>query len=842
MQATRRHKNISLAKSGDASGAPPFTPRLTAWAVYLAMSAAPVASALMAGAANAQPVERTYDIPAGPLSSALSRFAAETGILLSTDARLTDGKSSPGIKGKFGVEAGLGGLLKGTGLAAKNSPTGYVLEVLPPAGNESLLPEVSVTGAADQLFDTPPEQPGLKAEYQDSATKTPLSIRETPQAISVITRDSMNDRQVRDVNSALELASGVTAGRSGQGGPFAGRGLSQGENFNLRGQDLNENRDVRIDGFSASSSSFDTAAFERVEAVKGPSSMLYGQGSLGGFVNLVRKKPQAERSASVAGQVGSFDTRRAEADITGALNSSETVRGRLTAAYDDSGSFTDGVETRIAMIAPSIDLRISERTRVLLEVLYQEDKYVPSQGVPLKVEGTEARAPDIPRSRLIGLPSQEKSTAENLFASARVDHEIADRWLASLFLQSGKQDSRRFFDSYGYDFSGLATGDISMGADTAHIENENWAGELRLDGRFDAFGREHLVLLGLEKNQRKNRTAFGYAYLGTANIYTGDFASVGTVPGGAGSLPFNRDSNTTSDNEAAYGQVVLAVLDRTKLMMGLRYDQSDQERFDNIAGVQTGKQTDYALTKRLGLTQELTRNITAYASYAESFNPVEAETASGEFLDPETGKGYELGLKTEWFEKRLAAGVAVFRQDLDNVPIPDPADPNFSVSGGKQRTYGLEIEVSGSPRPGLNVGFSAAWLNAKYVDPADPNYGLKPYESVDWMSSVFASYEIQGGPMRGFGMGATLVAQGKRSASFAGSGAQYGTGTDELYLPGYERLDLNFYYRRFKNWGLALQVRNVTDEVYIERFRDVSGSNYFGSPRAALFRAEYRFF
>jgi outer membrane receptor protein involved in Fe transport len=317
------------------------------------------------------------------------------------------------------------------------------------------------------------------------------------------------------------------------------------------------------------------------------------------------------------------------------------------------------------------------------------------------------------------------------------------------------------------------------------------------------------------------------------------------VPGGAAALPFDRDFNTTSDNQAAYGQVVLGILKGTRLMAGARYDQARQDRFDNISGTASDSQTDRKLTKRFGITQDLSPNITAYASYAESFNPVDAQTVSGDFLDPETGKGYELGVKTEWLNRRLGATVAVFRQDLDKQPIPDRTAPptvDASISGGLNRTYGLEIEVTGSPAPGFQVGLSAAWLNSKYVNPEDPNYGLRPYDSVDWMGSIFAAYEIQGGDWKGLGFNATVVAEGKRSASDSFNETMFGPGTTELFLPGYERLDLGVTYRGFDHWRLAFTVRNVTDEKYIERFRDVSGSNYFGSPRAALFRAEYRFF
>jgi TonB-dependent siderophore receptor len=698
-------------------------------------------------------------------------------------------------------------------------------------------------GGAPAFGDSPPEPGGLKAESQDSATKTPLSIRETPQSITVITRDSIEARQARDVNTALELAAGVTSGRSGQGGPFAGRGLSEGENFNMRGQDLNPNRDIRIDGFAVSSSAFDMGAYERIEAVKGPASALYGQGSLGGFINLVPRRPQAEFGASVAVQAGSFDTFRTEFDFTGALTGDERVLGRMTVAVDDSGSFTDGVETETALIAPSLEARIGDRTRVSGRMLFQHDRYVPSQGVPLRVDGNRALAPNIPRSMFLGIPSMEKSHGENLYASVRVDHEISDRWLASLFLQAGRQENRRFFDSYAYNYFGLPDGEVSVASDTALIENDNWAGELRVQGRFDAFGREHILLFGVEKNRRHNTTAFGYTSLGTVNIYDGDFESLGTIPGGAGNQPFDVEDDTISINDAAYAQVILSVTERTKLIAGTRYDQSNQRRRgrSNLTNDDIGKKSDSAHTFRFGLTHDFTPNITAYGSYAESFNPVDAVTKTGEILDPETGKGFEAGIKTEWFAKRVGATAAIFQQELENQPIPDLTDPDFSVSGGQQRTNGIELELTGSPIPGLTIGASATWLDSKYIDPTDPYIGLNPYGSVDRLASLFVSYELQSGMLRGFGLGATLVSEGKRSASFAGAADQYGNGSDEIFLPGYERFDLDVFYKGLPNWDLSLHVRNVTDETYIERFRDVSGSNYFGAPRSVLVRAQYRF-
>jgi iron complex outermembrane receptor protein len=276
----------------------------------------------------------------------------------------------------------------------------------------------------------------------------------------------------------------------------------------------------------------------------------------------------------------------------------------------------------------------------------------------------------------------------------------------------------------------------------------------------------------------------------------------------------------------------------------MRYDQAKQQNRDNHVegGMLVDDTVADATTLNFGATYDFSKNVTGYVRYAESFTPVTAITTSGEILDPETGQSYELGVKTEWFDRRLGASLAVFRQDRDNVPMPDPTNPDFSVSGGLQRTKGIEIELAGSPVDGLTLGAAAAWFDSEHIDPADESFGLTPYGAFQNLAGLFASYELQGGPLRGFGFGATLAIVGKLSLSFGGSGSLYGTGTDALFVDGYERLDLNFYYKGIPKWNFALQVRKATDEVYIERSRDASGSNYFGSPRAALFRAEYKFF
>lgn len=779
---------------------------------------------LGAGAATAaQPdraadtaARREYAIPPGLLVAALEQFTRQSGVAVAIgDARISQLQSS-GARGSLTEGEALSTLLEGTGFTA--APAGNAWELVP-AGSSGVLSEVVVEG--------------FRAREQGSATKTALSIRETPQAISVITRESMEARHVTDITSALELAAGLTSGIAADGGPFAGRGLGGGEGFMLRGQQLDGRRDVRMDGFVVASRAFDMVAFERIEVVKGPSSVLYGQGSLGGFINLIRRKPQAQFQGSLATQLASWDSRRAELDFTGPLDDDGRLRGRITAAWDDSGSFTEHVQTRSYTLAPGLYADLGSGFTLKAQLLYQDDHYTPSRGTPLRRDGDELFIPDIDRSLFTGVPSQEKSSSHVYLATMELDKRLDENWLASLQFQKSGVNSRRFFDAYSNACCLDTSGNVDMYSDTSKFSGDSWAGELRLDGRFSALGRDHRVLLGLEAARRDDDLAFGYTSLGPGNLYTQQFQQDNIIPGGARYQDFDFDFSNDNRDLGVYGQLLLSASQRLRLLVGARYDWSDIDHLDNNSG-QLDTKEDGELTMRFGATYEVSPQLMTYGVYAQTFNPtVDARSGSGQILDPETGEGFELGVKSEWFGGQLGVNAAVFRQELDNIPIPEPGNPDFSISGGLQRTDGLELEVSGRVG-GLTLGAAATFLDSKYIDERDPYVGLAPYGLIKQQASLFVSYELQGGPLNGLSFGATLVDVGQRRQT------DFETFT-EYFLDGYTRADINVAYRGLEHWDLSLQLRNVTDERYIERLRDLYQDNFFGAPRAVLARAEYRF-
>ena len=817
---------------------------------YASLAAVAGTSLTVSAAATVSTAEKAhhYTIPASGLSVALNRFAQKASVSIVMNEAQLKSLNTQGLQGRYSISQGFAKLLKGSGFQAKKIAAGYTINKASQddhnvAGTLSL----TTVGNEGSFGDAPAEEGGFKAQYQTTATKMAMSLKETPQAISVVTRDSLDARQVMDLATAVELTAGTSNSGDGGGsfpgpGAFAGRGQHE-QKFVLRGQPS----DVRTDGFRTtgiygSSSGVDMAVFERVEVVKGPAGF-YGQGSLGGFINQVRKKPQAEFAASVSAHIGSFDSYRTQGDITGALTDDENIRGQLTMLYDNSGAFVGDLESERFLLAPSVEFIVNENTQVLMQFLYQKDQFDSYPGVPMNLVGNELELYDglSSRTTLYG-KTGDKSTVEIAEANVTVKHQLSDQWLASLLLQSAKRQQNVVQGNSGSVYDGF----LYNSSDRDDWNRESWAGELRLEGSFEAFGFEHQALIGLEKNaqNRQRENAASYTYIGDPNTFDGDFSDYRFIP--AEEMPTAFDKDEKIENQAVYAQVMLSVYERTKLLLGARYDDNYQRV---IASYPTGLGTAYRdeknnkkLTYRVGLTQIVNDNISAYGIYATSFLPT-MSAGKDEILDPQIGDGFELGLKTDWFDDKLAVTLAAYRQELDNRPITDPESRTddlqgtYSMSAGLHRTDGLELEVTGSPFPGLTLAGAASWMDNEFTEEGD-NQGLSIDGSVDQQFSLYANYEWQQGPLTGFSLGATLVRVGDRK--FLSTNAQFET--VQANIDGYQRVDLNVSYTGIKNWNMNLLVRNVTDENYIDAANgNLYTGYYFGSPRAAMFKVTYNF-
>lgn len=785
-------------------------------------------------ATNEAPI--VFDIPAQPLESAVTAFGFQSGYQVAVDQATLAGLKSNEVRGSFTPEEALSRLLAGTGvtyrLIDENSVT---LTATSPGSTDDgtiVLNPITVEGTATGHQYEIDE--GFNAEFQSTATKTPLPLRQTPQAVSVVTRDSIDARFARDQATALEQAAGVTV--SGGAGPFAGRPGRFNQRILLRGVALTggNNADLRDDGFAVPADRFtpDLAIYERIEAVKGPSSVLYGQGEAGGFINRVRKKPTAEPRYGASLATGSYGLVRGEVDAAGPIFTADRVRGRFVAAAERGDSFVDEVESNVVVVAPSLEIDLTDDTRVLGQVTYQRDRHVPNPGTGLVLRDDEFVPPNTPISQYNAVaPDLDDNGNDVFFASTQLDHNITDDWLATLRLNYNRVDSRSFEDRYAFGI--YAGGNTYIYSTVDNSVTDTFAGELRLDGKLSVLGREHQLLVGVDAERRTEDRQFSYNGLGVGNIYAANFSSFPALsqadilgPGGS-----DQDTFFERNEFGAYGQVILNPVDRLKFILGGRYDIFEQSNEDNQTGANLSELSDSAFTGRFGAVYDLTDQVTVYGTVAQSFTPTTATDVNSQILDPIEGLLYELGAKAEFFDARLGVTLSAFRLDRTNVPIPDPNNTRFSVSSGVQRNDGLELEVNGEPLPGWNLSFAGTLLDAEFTERDDPNFGNRPRFSAPWQVSLFSTYELQSGPLKGLGFGGGIFAIGDRTV----------LDNNDATVDGHERVDLTAFYNGLENAELSIYVRNVLDAEYIERPLFSSRLSQYGAPRSFVVRGRVKF-
>ena len=741
------------------------------------------------------------------------------------------GPSAHPLRG-LAFAAAFTGLSVATPVPAQDDATSPERSEGEPDSAETLrLPRVRVEGKSEHLLARPPEADSIKPEYQSSATKLPVPIRETPQAVSVLTRESLEVRQTQTLGQALELAAGVTQ-FSGTG-PFGGQPAFGFNQTTVRGLQVDDIYDFREDGFVNGSffSVPDLAIYERIEVIKGPNSVLYGRGSPAGLINRIRKRPLANAQTEITASIGSYHTYRLEVDTTGPLLSSESLRGRLVAAYEDADSFVDGPETQKLVLAPSLSVDLSPRTRLLLHTFYQSEDIIPYGGIVLRPDGAgNFEAPDTDREDFLGIPNEDPFTWRTRSATLELEHELNDDWLATLRFNHSHIDTPSQQDAYAYSPGGLTPdGTASIYGSIFEIDRDVWSGELQIAGGVELWGREATVALGADWNENEYSRRGAYTYGDpAANIYTGGFA----LPDPATLTPgFRTQGDATSRGAYVQGQV--RPTDRLSILAGLRYDEVrlDTLPFSPILGDPPARQKERFsdVTGRIGLTYELSDQTSLYALHSLSFTPELFDTdLNGNLLDPETGKLFELGFKSEWFDGRLAVQGAVYRIDRESIGVSAPVAPGdapFSISSGLQRSKGYELEVQGRPLPGWDISLAYNRVNSEFKDRLDPLFGAQPGGTPDWQIGLYTAYELQSGPLEGLGLGATFFAIDDRGVS------TFNLGT----LPGYERLDLHLSYTGIEDTRLQLTLRNVTDEEYIEGADRPGGIAFFGAPRSILF-------
>ncbi|MGH8473577.1 MAG: TonB-dependent siderophore receptor, partial [Gammaproteobacteria bacterium] len=365
----------------------------------------------------------------------------------------------------------------------------------------------------------------------------------------------------------------------------------------------------------------------------------------------------------------------------------------------------------------------TDATRLLLQGTYQKDDFISHFGVPLQRDGEDFQAPDVRRSLFFGLPAPDNSR-ELLAGTAQLEQQLGDHWLATLRLNANSPKLTGDHNGYAYGLDAAGVAQIYSG--TLLNVADIWSGEVRLNGNLNILDRPVNLTLGIERSEFDYTQRFTYGNFDEINIYDDSFNDVVFVPpppssAGGRSILFK----TTG----AYAQVQFRPFDRLSILLGGRYDRADATLTAAFGPGEENEKRDEKFTGRAGLTFDLTKQLSVYGLYAQSFNTDPFAIGLDGILDAETGEIFEAGLKTEWFDGRLGINAALFRLERDDVAILDPSNgPGvfFRVNAGLQRNDGFELEINGEPLPGWNLSFGGILLDAEFIERDDPNFGNAP--------------------------------------------------------------------------------------------------------------------
>lgn len=502
------------------------------------------------------------------------------------------------------------------------------------------------------------------------------------------------------------------------------------------------------------------------------------------------------------------------------------------------------------VVAPGLDIDLGPSTRLSLLASYQRDEFRPNPGFPLLIDTDEAgnevgnlHAPRVPRSRFFGIPNEGDNHTEISTFTARLEQDLGDRWLATLALNSTHTDQLAGAERYVYNAS--PSGDANLYFTDYRLDRESFSGELRLNGTIELLGRPATLVTGIDHGDvSKDIDGIG-GYLeyadgsltGTVpNIYDENFGDIFNP------MPTINPFVATTEEQGTgvFGQLQFRPAERLSVLLGGRYDWANT-RINNIVtsfDAPTGilETSPNKFTGRAALSFDLRKNVSVYAQYATSFDPVVAATdgqSQSVPLKPETGELFEVGLKSDWLDGKLAINTSIFRLDRKNVALNTGtfSNPNF-INAGLQRSDGVELEINGTPLPGWNLSFGGILLDAEFLgdETVDRNVGRTPDGSADWQVGLFTSYELQSGPLQAWGAGLGVYAVDDR-----------GVRNQDAQIDGYERVDLSLFYNGLENTSVGLQVRNVFDTTYIEGSNVRGTGGNFGAPLSVLLTVRHEF-
>jgi outer membrane receptor for ferric coprogen and ferric-rhodotorulic acid len=782
---------------------------------------------------------RHYTIAAGSLVNVLNSFAEQAGIFLAGHNDLAAGKRSPGLNGVYNREQALQRLLQGSGLLAqRQGNSGYVLHAAPVEQGALELGATSISAQAPGAISE--DSHAYTIGSTSSATGLPLSLRETPQSVTVITRQLMDDQGATSLVDALRRAPGISVQNyDSERWEFSSRGLPI-TNFQYDGVNTD------YDGvYDYGTTSTDMAAYDRVEIIKGATGLMTGAGDPSATVNLIRKRPTPAFKASISGTVGSWDNYRSEGDISGPLSASANVRGRLVAVYQDRSAYMDHYRNSKDIAYGIVEADLTPDTLVSVGIDQQNTRSRGASWTGFPMYYSDGSRTDFSRSFNPATDwSRRDFTNQTLFAS--VQQQLANDWALKLSYDRKHRQHDTFLASASGGNPDPVSGNgmfMYMGKFKGDQVQDNI--DVNLSGPFTLAGREHELIAGfMSMNTRQDIPVYGSVYPpvdGSIFDWRGEFAKP--------EIPRVGTDDIVQRQTGAYLAARLKPIDDLTLILGARVsdfsgrddlDYSDPQTTDlRDSYRQSGVVTPYA-----GLVYDLDDTYSVYASYTSIYQPQMSKDANRQLLDPVQGNSHEAGIKAEYFGGRLNARFALYRIEQDNIAEYVSGVDTESVYRAVQgaSTKGFEIELAGELRDGWNL---SAGYTYNHTRDAEGDY---VYSSVlqttapEQVVRVFSTYRLSGAWDRltvGAGVSWQSEFFGNVLRPDPADSVNFGQ-PSTITQPGYALVDAMARYRFNEHLSTTLNVKNLFDKTYYTGLGNF-GTGFYGEPRTVQLTTRWDF-
>lgn len=657
---------------------------------------------------------------------------------------------------------------------------------------------------------------GYRATRAASATRTDTALHETPQSVSVVPRDVLEDSGSTRLQDALDYAGGV-----GRANNFGGQGLTT---VTVRGFTTGE---YYRNGFPMNRgypNAPDAASVERLEVIRGPATSLYGRGDPGGTFNVVTKQPLPEQKVTLGSQLDDQGMHRATLDATGPLNGDGSLAYRLNVLGEGGESFRDDVDSERYEVAPVLSWQVNDSTKIVFEGDFMRNNHPLDRGLTRYAtqKGSASRDTNIWEKG-----SDNLLHNDNDMAQLRFEHMLNDNWT----LGGGMQWLDGSLKGNAVEANGLQADGRTLGRNFNYRKLE-WTDrdyQLNLTGHFDTAGFSHTLLTGIEYEDYDYNSIILRSSAANVTYPIDLYNPVLGQPRPA------LTRTTTHDKEnlktwAYFLQDQVALTERLKALAGVRLERFEHHYDNYLPGTKGWEAADNAVTPRFGLLYDLTDSVAVYANTARSFKPNTGASRQGDGFAPEKGKSYELGVKWEALEHQLSVDAAVYHIVKENVLTRDPLDANYSIAAGQVRSRGLDINIAGNITPEWRVIGGYAYVDAEVTKDNRLPTGTRLANIPRNSFSLLNTYEFQDGFAKGLGLGVGVKYVDDRNGQ---------TEAVTYTMEQYSVVDLLSFYKVNEHVRLNLDVKNVFNKGYDEGAFNTYA--YPGAPRTVQAGVAYTF-